>query len=668
MVEDAELLRRYVEDGSEESFAELVHRHLGLVYFGALRRTAGDPELAADVSQSVFIRLARHARSLRNHPVLTGWLFTTTRNVAINARIAEERRRTREQEAFTMHEPPTEQNQSPDWARLHPMLFDALDALPDEDRAAVLLRFFAGHPFAEVGRVLRITEEAARKRVERALDKMHAVLAHRGVSSTSAALGIALANQASATAPAGLATSVTGAALASAAAGGGVVASIFTFMSTSKIIGAVGVGIVLGASLVGNAYLLFRTPISDGSARASSVGAPTMAPPAPTGLPHALVKNADLAALRDQMRAAGANEASIRAVIEGILRRRYREKLSDDRAERLRRGWWRDRQRTWGTAADFQRLIDDPTLIREMVTKPLEQLLGPDPLDVKEADAKYAFLPADLRQELGRLDRETPTGWSPTGQADVDAQLRVDFDAQQRVADETRKKLIASLTPEQRTDYDMRFGSFATGLMQQLESVAVTEQEFRAVFPIADAYAKELAALPSTDTRRGPMRSALDQQTVEQLIATLGYDRALDYIWSGSRDYPAYARVAREANLPPTTAGGVVQLAAETADQAAAIHADTTLTVEQKRAALLMLQQTVQPHLDALLPPAAQQQLAAAALGWLTALGDGRYKPVGTVLPGQVHTSVMTLPISVADPVPPFRFSAHLVPPRPPKD
>src|SRR5687767_3012130 len=104
MVADAELLRRYTEDGSEESFAELVNRHLRLVYVGALRRTSGDCHLAADISQKVFVQLACNAHSLRRHTELAAWLFAATRNAAINACVAEQRRRTREQEAFIMQQ------------------------------------------------------------------------------------------------------------------------------------------------------------------------------------------------------------------------------------------------------------------------------------------------------------------------------------------------------------------------------------------------------------------------------------------------------------------------------------------------------------------------------------------------------------------------------------
>jgi RNA polymerase sigma factor (sigma-70 family) len=258
MVDDAELLRRYVEEGSEEAFAGLVQRHLSLVYYHALRRTGGDAELAAEVCQGVFIQLAKKARSLRHHPVLNGWLFTTTRHLAINARVAEDRRRRREPEASTMQASSAEQDQPAEWERVRPMLCDTLEALRDQDRTVVLLRFFGGHPFPEIGRMLRISEEAARKRVDRALDKMQAALAQRGVTSTSAALGIALANQAAAiVVPNGLSASITTVALASvpSATGAASVIHFLTTMSQSKII----VGIAFAAAVAGIGSALYQT-------------------------------------------------------------------------------------------------------------------------------------------------------------------------------------------------------------------------------------------------------------------------------------------------------------------------------------------------------------------------------------------------------------------------
>ena len=137
-----------------------------------------------------------------------------------------------------------------DWGRVRPVLDEALGELDEPDREAILLRFFEGREFAEVGARLALSDNAARMRVERAVDKLHGLLVRRGVTSSTAALAVALANQAVATAPAGLAAAVTGAALAGAgvtagaAAGGGVVA---TFMSMTKL----QVGITSALALAG---------------------------------------------------------------------------------------------------------------------------------------------------------------------------------------------------------------------------------------------------------------------------------------------------------------------------------------------------------------------------------------------------------------------------------
>lgn len=227
--DDRELLQRYAERGDEAAFGELVRRHLNLVYGCALRRLAGDAHLAEDVAQQVFCDLARRARTLAGSVVLSGWLYTSTRFAAAHAVRTEQRRRAREQTAMkaTLNDGAQEE-----WERLRPVLDATIDGLEERDRIAIVLRFFEGRSFAEVGSRLRLTENAARMRVERALDKLHALLAARGIRSSAAALAVVLGGSASATAPAGLAGSVTTAALAS---GAGAAASAGTFMSTLQI-------------------------------------------------------------------------------------------------------------------------------------------------------------------------------------------------------------------------------------------------------------------------------------------------------------------------------------------------------------------------------------------------------------------------------------------------
>jgi len=251
MSDDAELLRRYTDDHDEDAFAELVRRHLALVYQAARRQT-GDAHRAEDVVQAVFTDLARKARSLSGRPSLAGWLHTSTRYAAIHALRTERRRQIREQEAHAMNAP---QHSSPanegDWTQLRPVLDDALHALGERDREAVLLRFMESRPFAEIGARLAMTEDAARMRVERALDKVRKLLARRGVTSTSTALAVLLADQAAAAVPAGLAAKITTTTLALQGVAGGTTAGLgfFTLMSTGKIITGITV-LALGTALV----------------------------------------------------------------------------------------------------------------------------------------------------------------------------------------------------------------------------------------------------------------------------------------------------------------------------------------------------------------------------------------------------------------------------------
>ena len=243
MTDDAELLRCYAEEKSEEAFAELVRRRIGLVYSVAWRHTR-DAQRAEDVTQAVFTALARKAGELARRPVLVGWLYRSAQFAASDAVRAEVRRQAREQEAYIMNESEREASE-PDWPALRPVLDEGLNALEERDRDAVLLRFFDGQSFAEIGARLNLTENAARMRVERALGKLHTSLARRGVKSTSAALGAAMAGQAGVAAPAGLAASVTAGALAgvgltgAAAVGGGVAIFMGTTKMTVAVVGAV---------------------------------------------------------------------------------------------------------------------------------------------------------------------------------------------------------------------------------------------------------------------------------------------------------------------------------------------------------------------------------------------------------------------------------------------
>jgi RNA polymerase sigma factor (sigma-70 family) len=234
MIDDTILLKRFAEQGAEDAFAEVVRRHLDLVYSAALRQVNGDAHLAQEVVQAVFTDLAGKAASVSRHRVPTAWLLVSTRFAAAKRVRAEQRRRAREREAQRMELNRDEHSPAGDWEQVRPVLDAALADLSEIDRAAISLRFFEGRGFAEVGERLRLTENSARMRVERALDKLHGLLLRRGVTSTTGALALALGNQAVIAAPAGLAASVTGAVLAGGAVctSGGALA---TFMGLTKL-------------------------------------------------------------------------------------------------------------------------------------------------------------------------------------------------------------------------------------------------------------------------------------------------------------------------------------------------------------------------------------------------------------------------------------------------
>jgi RNA polymerase sigma factor (sigma-70 family) len=218
MIDDAELLRRYVEHHSEPAFSELVQRNAGVVYHGALRRTGGRADLATEVSQYVFTTLARNARSLLDHATLAGWLHTTTRLGAYRLLRAERRRLRRETEFARMNDSTAPETPA-EWHRLRPELDSLMDQLSHREREAVLLRYYRGQPFGQIGVLLGLNEEAARKRVDRALERLRALLAKRGFTSSATALAALLTSEAGLAAPAGLAQSLARTALLPGAAG-----------------------------------------------------------------------------------------------------------------------------------------------------------------------------------------------------------------------------------------------------------------------------------------------------------------------------------------------------------------------------------------------------------------------------------------------------------------
>lgn len=192
-----ELWTGYRDGQSEAAFGELVRRYTPLVFSVARRRLAGTDQ-AQDVTQQVFIRLARGRPHLRGDPELVAWLHRTTVHVSIDLWRAESRRRTRERQALAM---PMDSPQPAPWQELAPEVDQALDDLSDADRQAILLRFFDHKSMRELGEVVGVSEDAAKMRVSRALERLRGVLTDRGVACTAVSLGAWLTDHAVEAAP-----------------------------------------------------------------------------------------------------------------------------------------------------------------------------------------------------------------------------------------------------------------------------------------------------------------------------------------------------------------------------------------------------------------------------------------------------------------------------------
>jgi RNA polymerase sigma factor (sigma-70 family) len=267
-MEDWQLLNEYAVRGSEAAFRSLVDRYAPMVYHAALRQV-GNPDAAQEATQAVFIALAQKAGRLSRRTVLYGWLFRAARFAVLNQRRDEACRRHYEEQAATMQANTPSDEAAPVWEQLSPHLDDALERLPKADRELVMVRFFGNKSHKEVAHVFRISEDAAKKRLSRALERLRAIFMRRGVAVSSVALLAAFSACGAQAAPAGLTASVGAAALAQGAAGATASVSLahavlkLMAWAKAKTAAVIGAGAVLVAAGTATVALTAASPAAD---------------------------------------------------------------------------------------------------------------------------------------------------------------------------------------------------------------------------------------------------------------------------------------------------------------------------------------------------------------------------------------------------------------------
>lgn len=260
---DWEWLQEYAGSGSQEAFGRLVARHLEMVY-SACRRQFRDEHLAEDATQAVFLILSRKARSIRRGAVLQGWLYNTARYVAANLSRTESLRRRHEREAARVARAAASADpEGPD-------LDAALARLRRRDRDAILLRFFEGRSLREVGEALAISEDAAKKRVTRGLDRLRRLLTAPGGAALSAAGVLSLVETGKCATPPGLASSVMSAACGRAPARPAALAREVIRMFTYKKIATTLAALVLIVGAAGGGVAAVRALAAPPPAQANA--------------------------------------------------------------------------------------------------------------------------------------------------------------------------------------------------------------------------------------------------------------------------------------------------------------------------------------------------------------------------------------------------------------
>jgi hypothetical protein len=378
--------------------------------------------------------------------------------------------------------------------------------------------------------------------------------------------------------------------------------------------------ILIATSLTANAWLAFRSATLPAAVEERlPESSPPRASSAGGDVPLSALGSSDPAVWRDRLRAAGADEATVRSLVEGGLRQRYEEKLTALRVERNKSAWWRNEA---GGAGG-----DDARLMRETVLTPLRELMGRDPLDLQDAEKRFDFLPPEKRRRLAEIELDYAELAAAAGVPRPSAinALKSDVDRDRLLAEERRKDVLAALTPAERAEYDLRFEGSAGFLSGRFEAMQGTEQEFRALRPVLDEMRERERTLPRGDAFSVEAYEELQQEMLDKIAAAIGPERAIDYQWSGPGLYTELRRIAQERGLPATMAGGVMQLAAETGARASAIHHDAAIPSEQKPAALLALQAAVRKDFDRLLPERLRAEFPAEAVEWFMMLGEGRY-------------------------------------------
>ncbi len=511
-MDDWQLLHQFAESRSNAIFEEIVRRHLKLV-FGAARRQVNDAHLAQDVTQAVFVLLAEKAEKIGPATHLPVWLLKTTYFLAKRALRTERRRLVRERIALETNAIGTA-DEMPSATGSVPVINEALNELGEMDRVAVTLRFFEGNSLKEVGVELGISEEAAKKRVARALQKLRGKLGRKGLHFSSSTLAAAVAAGSAQAAPAKLLASVCLA--VNPGQSSAISASLVQLLkkgldmimvSKWQAAGACSVSILLGAGIAAT-FLNVQAPreiprnipapemASAADSGRSSSGNPISPPPAASRFDWRQVESDDYRKYIANLRSVGCPEETIRDIIVADVNKLFRERERSYTPTNTFHFWKTGLSNTQGLAEE---MAEVRTAHAKEKREVLATLLGTEVAanadlspKVREIDLFYdallSYLPESKRVQAQDIAQEFVRQATKTFQ---DGVSRAGLAAYPELVQQKEEALRAVLSPEEYEEFELRTSSEAQSLRGNYAGADFTEDEFRQIFSFARQYARE---------------------------------------------------------------------------------------------------------------------------------------------------------------------------------
>ncbi len=612
---DAGLLRQYAEGGSETAFRELVDRHVNLVHSAAMRIVNGDLQMARDIAQAVFTDLARKAGALCDLPqkqeTLSGWLYTATRFAAMKAVRAEQTRRAREEEAHKMNELTAET--APDWSELRPILDDAMGELAAADREALLLRVFEGKELRAVGEQLGLSEEAARKRISRALDKLRVVLARRGFTTSSAALSVVIAAHGIEAAPAGLSAALASGALATAASAVAGTAVSLTFLKLMALSKSKTVGIAAGVAVgLGTAFLVnFDQPsartvtetVTKVTYRTNAATPATLAAANMFGFHWSQLESADYRQYVANLKAIGCPWETLKDMIIADINTLYSPKLAKLRLDPGFEQWWLTADQTrrvrWQHEAEANKIEKEK---REI----LRELLGLDAVEALDAvwgvDAQtkndLSCIPPDKRGEVAEINvtfaqREGEIMERSMGMMDSVVQAAI-----KQVRNERRAALEQVLSPSELFEFDLRFSEAARRLRDFSPTFEYAEAEFRAAYAAKEAFEREFGTEGGSYNRNDPQtverRRLASDEMKAKVRQALGDQRYAEWRRSQDSDFQVLYNFGESHKVPESAMLQIYDMRGQAVAAANKLRNDSSLPYEEARALRREIRATVE--------------------------------------------------------------------------